>query len=200
MVILRQQSVPPIYATCFSKRTAILQQKCEGECNITLKWSFTYAKPLWIQHTIPLKNAFVCLRKLCSTYIQCLYKKKVLHRGALPYLSGLILIYPPPRKKTKQNKDFATSPETRASVFLLLPHFIWFFHFSSSQPLSSLSFFFASAHLLSFIYFVLVTTALPISSRVSTISFALCSSQWVAPSVVNHTTPKNMARISGRPS
>ena len=122
-MILRQQSVPPIYATCFSKRTAILQQKCEGECNITLKWSFTYAKPLWIQHTIPLKNAFVCLRKLCSTYIQCLYKKKVLHWGALPYLSGLILIYSPPPRQKKKNKtkisQLVQRPEPQFFCFCL---------------------------------------------------------------------------------
>ena len=57
------------YATCVSKRTAILQQKCFLERTITRKWSFSLQqKHLWIQQTMCLKNAFVCLRKFCCVY------------------------------------------------------------------------------------------------------------------------------------
>ena len=118
VVVLLQQSVPPIYATCFSKSKAILKKTCFRECNITLKWSFNMCKnrcedssPASVNSADHCFEKCMCLSKRIRQYIQWTYENYVFilqDSVTLPYLSGLIWI----------NLDSSkTLPKKKNSVF-----------------------------------------------------------------------------------
>ena len=92
VVVLLQQSVPPIYATCFSKSKAILKKNVLESATLLSSGPSTCVKtvvktavqPLWIQQTIVSKNACVCLRESGNIYsgrmkMMFSYYKTVLH-------------------------------------------------------------------------------------------------------------------------
>ena len=101
------------YATCVSKRTAILQQKCFKKSAPWNTQVVIQQKPLWMQ-TICLKNAFVCLRKFCCVYDGPMKTNGVFllqESVTLPYLSGSILINPKQIKTQKKIWQLVQRPE-----------------------------------------------------------------------------------------
>ena len=136
MVVLLQQSVPQTYATCFSKSISLLKKRrsatllSSGPSTCAKTSLNTADQPLWIQQTIFLKNAFVCLRKSGGIYSGRMKTNGVFllqDSFTLPYLSGLIWINP---KSKEKNKGFGNYSGLWISCqtfgFVVFFGFFWF--------------------------------------------------------------------------
>lgn len=133
MVVLLQQSVPQTYATCFSKSIALLKKRrsatllSSGPSTCAKTSLNTADQPLWIQQTIFLKNAFVCLRKSGGVYSGRMKTNGVFllqDSFTLPYLSGLIWINPKPKEKIATT--LVSGLVARPLVLLFFFGFFWF--------------------------------------------------------------------------
>ena len=117
------------YSTSLKKRSATLLSSGPSTC---AKTSLNTAdQPLWIQQTIFLKKAFVCLRKSGGIYNGRIETNGVFwpqDNFTLPYLSGLIWINPKPKGK---NKDLATTLVSGLVARPLVFCFFWFLFVST---------------------------------------------------------------------